>query len=153
MQDNGAVSGWYFLPWVSCGGQIPWSKLHSLELVKIAGHPNSLNNMRSRYAPLKAIPGRDQGYVQPSFPNHKSECVSSKMVRPMVQYIHDGSTIQGIANLTEALAVSDYVAWHSNYPWSVLAAERQWTRSEILIVGSSGEIFRGQFRLGLRTIR
>ena len=93
MNDNGAVSGWYFLPWVSCGGQIPWAKLHTLELAKIADHPNSLNNMRSKYAPLKAYPGQGDGKQVPYFPNRKSESVSSKVVKPMVQYIKDGSII------------------------------------------------------------
>jgi len=153
MHDYGAVSGWYFLPWVSCGGQIPWAQLHTLELTKIKEHPNSLNNMRSRYAPLKAFPGLSDGKQVPSFPSRKSEKVSDKVVKPMVQYIQNGSIIQNIGNLTEALALSDYVAWHSYYPWSVLAAERRWTRSTVLIVGSSGEIFKGPFRQGSRTIR
>ena len=153
MDKHGGVSGWYFLPWVSCGGQIPWNKLYLLEQTKIADHPNSLNKMRSKYAPLKPPPSLGDGRDVPYFPSKKSESVSSKTVKPMVQYIKNGSIIQGIASLTEALAISDCVAWHSYYPWSVLAAERRWSRSKVLLIGSSGEIFHGSLRLGFRTIR
>ena len=49
-----------------------------------------------------------------------------------------------------AFAVSDTVVWHSGYPWTVLAAQRRWSRSTVVIMGSSGESFTGPFRQGIR---
>ena len=128
MANNGGVSKWYFLPWVSCGEVIPWAKLRALEELKIGDHPNCLNRIRHPHAMARAPTGGCYDHGKP-FSKPKKCSSGGVSVITAVQYIIGGDVQQTVAYLTEAFAVSDTVAWHSSYPWTVLGLPPVWYKS------------------------